>query len=364
MFKNYLKTALRNMMRAKTFAAINIIGFAVGLCAVIFILHYVQFHMSFDKHHEKSDRIFRVSVVSQIKGAGDDESYVFTDPIGAAMKKDFPEVQEFTTIRTERPMNLTYNNQTYKIDDVTAADQSYFSIFNVQFLTGNPSDCLSAPYQIVLNKSTAEKIFGKENPIGKVLTSGNNENFSVTGVIEDAPENSDLRFNGIFSFKSLNTMKNTYLGWNGGHQYITYVLLKNGSMKQSVESKFPAFMWEYINKYFAQVGVKYLPYLQPMNDIHLKYNFNSKSIMTNIYIFSAIAILIVGLACINFINLFMSRAIKRNKEIGVRKVLGANRKNIFIQFISEAFILILISTVMALILCAVAMPLYNRLTGQ
>lgn len=364
MFKNYLKTAFRNLLRAKVFSIINITGFAIGICAVIFILHYIQFHQSYDNFHEKSDRIFRVSVVSQIKGASDDDSYQYTSPIGEAMKNDFPEVENFVRIRTPRPMNLKFNNQSYKIEDVVSADSSLFSIFNFKFLYGSPSTCFSAPYAVVLAKSTADKMFGSKNPVGQSVVSDDNENYTVTGVIEDSPKNSDLRFNGIISFQTLFKQKNSYLGWNGGHQYITYVLLKNNSLKQSVETKFPSFMWENINKYFAGSGVKYTPYLQPLKDIHTEYNDNSKSLRTNIYIFSIIAFFILLLACINFINLFMSRAIKRNKEIGVRKVLGAERKDVFIQFISESFLLIVVSTIMALLLCALTMPVYNRLTLQ
>jgi putative ABC transport system permease protein len=363
-FKNYLKTALRNLMRAKVFAAINIAGFAVGICAVIFILHYIQFHLSFNNYHEKADRIFRVSVISQIKGAADDDSYIFTSPIGEAMQKDFAEVESFVRTRTPRPANFTYNNQSYTIEDVTYADPSYFDIFTSQLVMGDRSSCLSAPYQIVLSKSTANKIFCGKNPVGQILSSNNNEYFTVSGVVEDAPKNSDLKFNGIISFATCYKLKNTYLGWNGGHQYITYVLLKNSSQKQSVEAKFPSFMWENINKDFASMGVKYVSYLQPLKDIHTEFNEDSKGLKTNIYIFSVVALFILALACINFINLFMSRAIKRNKEIGVRKVLGAGRKDVFVQFMSESFILIIISTITALLLCALTMPLYNRLTAQ
>lgn len=364
MFKNYLKTALRNLLRAKIFTVINIAGFAIGICAVIFILHYIQFHLSYDNYHQNSDRIFRVGVINKIKGATDTDSPVFTPPIGPAMLKDFPEVENYVTYRTPRPVNLISNNKSYKIERVAYASQSYLNVFSTNFLSGDRSSCLSVPNQIVLAKSTADKIFGGNNPIGQTLTTEEKESFTVSGIIEDSPQNSDLRFNGIVSFTTLYKGNRNALDWNGGHQYVTYVMLKNSAFRKTVEEKFPSFMWGYINKYFVGMGVKYEPYLQPIKDIHTKYNDDSKGLKTNIYIFSVIALFILALACTNFINLFMSRAIKRNKEIGVRKVLGANRKDIFMQFIFESSLLIIISTLTALILCAVTMPLYNKLTGQ
>jgi len=365
MFENYLKTALRNLLQKKIFSLINISGFAIGICAVVFILHYVQFNLSYDDYHQNADRIFRVSVVSQIKGSDDFDSPVFTPPIGPAMLKDFPEIENYTRYRTARPENLIYNNNTYKIEDVAFAENTFFNLFSVEFISGNPSSCLSAPNQIALSKSTAGKIFGSENPIGKIISAENNENYTVTGVYEDAPKNSELRFNGIASFKTLyKNVNGNAMGWNGGHQYMTYVLLKKDSYKKSVEEKFPSFMWSNINKYFEGIGVKYSAYLQPLKDIHTEYSENAKGLKTNIMIFSIIALFIILLACINFINLFMARSIKRNKEIGIRKVLGAHRKDILYQFITESSLLIVVSAAVAVFLSAAALPVYNRFTGQ
>lgn len=364
MFRSYIKTAVQNLMRAKVFTAINITGFAIGICAVIFMLHYIQFNLGYDKYHEKGDRIFRVSVIHATKWAADNDSHLYLSTIGEAMKKEFREVENFVRLQAPRPVSLMYSNKSYFIENVTYTDTSYFNIFSSKLLAGNRFTCLSTPNQIVLSKSTADKIFGGKNPIGEVVRNDNNEELTVSGIMEDSPENSDLRFGGIVSFSTLDKVKDNGFGWNGGNRFITYVLLKNSDLKQSVEAKFPSFMWEHINKEYSGLGVKDIPYLQPLNDIHTEYNEESKGLKTNIYMLSALALFILALACINFVNLFMSRAIKRNKEIGIRKILGASRKDIFFQFMSESLVLIIISTFIAILLCAAAMPFYNMFTRQ
>jgi putative ABC transport system permease protein len=364
MLKNYLSTALRNLFRSKAFALINIFGFAVGICSVILILHYVQFHTSFDNFHKEGDKIFRVSVVSERKGITGDDSHIFVPPIGPAMQRDFPDVYNYVRIRTPRPISFLYNNQSYKVDDVIYADSTFFNIFSFELITGHKSLCLANPYQIVLSKTAAEKIFGISNPIGKTINSNDGVQFTVSGVVHDSPKNSHIQFGAVISFSTLYGNPNNFMGWNGGNQYITYVKLKNGSTKQTVESKFPDFMWGYINKDLAQIGVKFKPYLQPLGEIHLKYDSDSQNIKTNIYIFSVIAGFILLLACVNFINLFTAMSSRRNREIGIRKVLGANRSDIVYQFMLESFLLIGISTVIAFIFCVFSLPLYNRWTHQ
>lgn len=364
MLKNYFSTALRNLFRSKVFALINIFGFAIGICSVILILHYIQFHTSFDYFHKEGDKIFRVSVVSERKGIAESDSYVFIPPLGPAMQKDLPDVKDYVRIRTPRPVTFLYNNQSFRVDDVIYADSTFFNFFSFELITGNQNLCLANPFQIVLNKTFAEKIFGLSNPIGKTISSNDGVQFTVTGIVQGAPKNSHIQFGAIIPFSTLYRNPNNFMGWNGGNQYITYVKLKDASFKQNVEAKFPDFMWGYINKDLSQIGVKFKPYLQPLSEIHLKYNPDSKNIKTNIYIFSVIAGFIMLLACVNFINLFTSMSSRRNREVGIRKVLGANRSDIVKQFMLESFLLIGISTVIAVIFCALALPVYNRWTHQ
>ncbi len=364
MFKNYIKTAFRNLIRSKIFSFINIAGFAMAICTVILILHYLQFHSSFNNFHKNSDRIFRVSVISERKGMEESDSYVFVPPLGPAMQKDFPEVEAFTRLREPRIANFTYNNIPYKVNNVTYADSTFFKVFSFKLVSGNLNVCLVNPFSIILTKSIAKKIFGNENPIGKLLTTADGQAYAISGIVEDPPINSDVRFGAIISFSTLYKELGNYMDWNGGNQYITYVLLKKEGLKNAVENKFPSFMWEYMNKDLSTIGIQYKPYLQPINEIHLKHNEGSKGLKTNIYIFSMVAGIILLLACINFINLFNSKAVKRNKEIGIRKVLGAMRSDVIKQFVFEALVIILISALVAVLLCAVALPAYNRFTNQ
>lgn len=364
MLKNYFSTALRNLFRSKVFAFINIFGFAVGICVVILILHYVQFHTSFDNFHKEGEKIFRVSVVSERKGISEGDSHVFVPPIGPAMQKDLPDVRDYVRIRTPRPALFLYNNQSFRVEDVAYADSTFFNFFSFELLKGNQRLCLANPYQIVLSKTVAEKIFGVSNPVGKTINSNDGMQFTVSGVVQDPPKNSHIQFGAIISFSTLYRNPNNFMGWNGGNQYITYVKLKDASFKRNVEAKFPDFMWGYINKDLAQIGVKYKPYLQPLGEIHLKYNPDSQNIKTNIYIFSIIAGFILLLACVNFVTLFTSMSSRRNREVGIRKVLGANRNDIIKQFMLESFLLIGISTILAVILCGLALPIYNKWTHQ
>ncbi len=364
MIKNYFSTALRNLFRSKVFALINIFGFAVGICAVILILHYVQFHTSFDNFHKEGEKIFRVSVVSERKGITEDDSHTFVAPIGPAMQKDLPDVKDYVRIRTPRTAFFLYNNLSFRVEDVAYADSTFFNFFSFELLTGSQRSCLANPFQIVLNKTAAEKIFGVSNPVGRTLNSNDGVQFTVSGVVQDPPKNSHIQFGAIISFSTLYRNPNNFMGWDGGNQYLTYIKLNDMSFKQNVEAKFPDFMWGYINKDLAQIGVKYKPYLQPLNDIHLKYNYDSQNIKTNIYIFSIIAGFILLLACVNFVTLFTSMSSRRNREVGIRKVLGANRNDIIKQFMMESFLLIGISSVLAVMLCGLTLPVYNKWTHQ
>ena len=218
------------------------------------------------------------------------------------------------------------------------------------------------PYSIVLSEKIADNLFGTENPIGKSIRLGNRDLYQVTGVVKEPPLNSHIQFNALISFSTLYRDSNYFMGWNGGNQYITYVKLAKNASAKEMEKKIPDFMWGYMNKKLSNIGIKYEPYLQPLKDIHLHYTANFGLVI--IYIFSAIAALILIIACINFINLATALSSHRTKEVGIRKVLGANRRNIIKQFLAESILVSMLALIIALILVQLFFPVYQNIIGR
>ncbi len=362
MFGNYFKIAYRNLTRHKLYTSINLFGLAIGIAATILIMLYIQFEFSYDNFHKNADSIYRVSIVQTKEGTKEFDSHVFTPPMGPAMYRDFPEVENYVRFSTPRTAYFQFEGRAHKIRDIRYADSTLFDVFSFELLGGNKNEALTAPYSLVLTEKTAELIFGSENPIGKILTS-NGKPYQISGIIKSPPPNSHIQFNALISFSTLYENPDLYLDWNGGNQYISYVKLRDGIDPAEVEAKFPDFMWGYINKQLADVGVKYEPYLQPLRDIHLHYSGDTNSALYNIYIFSAIAFLILLMACINFINLATALAGKRAREVGIRKVMGAGKAGLIRQFIAESILLAAIASGVALILVELLFPFYSELVN-
>ncbi|MHB1687438.1 MAG: ABC transporter permease [Ignavibacteriaceae bacterium] len=363
MFKNYLKIAVRNLTKQKFFSLINILGLTIGLTSVILLVLNIKFEYSFDTFHKNMDRIYRVSVIDKHLGKAEGESYVFVPPIGPAMAKDFPEVENYVRFSTTRTMYFTHGRNSFKIQNVTYADSSLFKIFSFHLLEGNPDKALAAPYSVLLSENTSLKIFGKENPVGKIIQI-DNVPFMVTGIIENPPANSDIQFNSIISFATLYRDPAKFMGWNGGNQYITYVLLKKNASAEQVDKKFPDFLWSYLNQDLSKIGIKYEACLQPLKDIHLNYNEDSSSLKDNIKIFSVVALFILLIACVNFINLSTARAGSRAKEVGMRKVLGAQRRSLIFQFLAESILICIVVLMLSFMLVELLMPWYNNLIDK
>ncbi|MGA2624190.1 MAG: ABC transporter permease [Bacteroidota bacterium] len=351
-------------MRSKSYTLINLTGLAIGLTAVILIFLYLKFQFSYDDFQKKSDNLFRISVVFERKGIQEGEDHVFVPPIGPAMLRDFPEVKNYTRIRTPRTEYFLHDDLPVRIDLVACADSTFFDLFSFRLLEGDPKTALVAPYSIVLTRTVADKIFGHADPVGSTLADNNNRQYTVTGIVEDPPLNSQIQFSALISFESLYQDPHNYMDWNGGNQYITYVELSDGSLKKNVESKFPDFMWKYINKDLSAIGIVFKPYLQPLRDVHLYYEGDSQNTRTNVYVFSAVAVFILLLACINFINLSTARANRRSMEVGIRKVLGAHRGSLIKQFLAESMLLSVIAMIAALLLVELLIPVFDRLVNE
>lgn len=358
MLKNYLKIAFRNLFRNKTYAFINIFGLGFSIGAVILIMLYIRFEFSFDDFHKEKDQLYRISINAYREGNLEGETYVFTPPIGPAMKQDFPEVKNYTRYSTNVTSYFYIDGEPIRVENISYADSTFFDVFSFELLSGNSATVLTAPNSIVLTNKTADKIFGNEDPIGKTILTEDKEQFVVTGIVKSPPANSTIQFDALLSFSTLYTNPHNYMDWRGGNKYITYIKLAPNTNPNNLEAKFPDFMWKYINKDLAEYNVKYEPYLQSMEDIHLVYNSDG---MTNIYIFSAVGLLILLIASINFINLTTANYTKRAKEVGIRKVVGANKKLLVIQFISESLLITFIALIVGIIIAVTLSPFYREL---
>ena len=356
MFKNYFKIAYRNLLRNKTYALINLFGLGISIAAVVLIMLYVRFEFSFDNFHKNEDRLYRISVKTYQEGNLRYDSPIFVPPIGPAMKRDFPEVETYTRFSTDRTSYFYIDKKPIRVSGIIYADSTFFDIFNFEMVSGDRQTALRNPYSIVLTNRTAEKLFGTTDPIGKVVNIDNADDYVVAGIVKTPPANSTVQFNALISFETRYKNPNNFMGWMGGNQYTTYLRLKENARPDYLESKLPGFMWENVNKDLEKYNAKYEPYLQPVRDIHF-----IETGMTNIYIFGAVGVLILLIASINFINLTTAHYTRRVKEVGVRKVVGADRKTLITQFLTETLLLTFIALIIGLVIALAAAPYYRVL---
>jgi putative ABC transport system permease protein len=299
-----------------------------------------------------------------VAGEGmEQESYVFTSPIGTETKAGVPEIEEYTRISTNRMFIAGYNDNLLKLTDVCYADTTFFSLFTFPVVRGNSQTALAAPFSIVLTEETADKLFGDTDPIGQTIRLDTND-FMVTGVVKSPPANSHLQFNALLSFSTLYRMPNVYLGWNGGQQYITYLRLHKNAGLDAAKEKMQNIIWENIGKMYATAGWKVTGDLHPLRDLHLFHDHESEFLLIGLIVFSALALIILAIACINFVNLTTARSMRRVKEASVRKVLGARRFGLVKQFLGEALLVALTAFGLSLFLFKSFQPLYEQLAGN
>jgi putative ABC transport system permease protein len=363
MFRNYLKTAWRNLLKNKFYSAINIAGLTLGLCVGILILLWVQDELSFDNFHKKGDNIYKV----EIFGGTGSSRQIWTHtvaPIGPMAKQQLPEVKDQVRFTRNWMFSLyKHNDKVFGDEMVAFADPSYFSIFDFPLVEGQTAKPFIDNNSVVVTRSTALKYFGSQNPIGKVITADDKEQFTVSGVINDFPKNTRMAFGMIMPMSYYTKMRltagddiNTNFSSFG---YETYLLLKPGT---SIAALCKKLFNIHISQKADDTDAEYM--LQPLSKVHLYNSDGTNKGIETVRIFIIIALVILVIACINYVNLSTARSMLRAKEISMRKILGAAKTQLFMQFIIETALLYSLATILALALIYLVMPAFNQLANK
>lgn len=360
MFKNYLRTALRSLFKNRFYTAINIFSLTVGLSCCVLITLYIAHETSYDKFHSKGNRIARVIMEYSFGGSVTTGNFTSTKVL-PAFKKQFPQIEEgVRMVQYERV--ISHEDKLFSEKKVMFADSTFFDLFDFKMAQGNPKAALSGLNKIILTKTAAYKYFANTDPVGKILYVGSNRvPYEVTGIMEDIPSNSQMRFDMLASFSSLEANQDrTY--WNAN--YTTYLLMRSPDDIKTVEAKIPGF----IKEEMKDQGSVYLTYfLEPLFNIHLLSAYDSFEPNNNIqyiYIITGVALLILLIACFTYINLNTARSLERAKEVGIRKTVGASFKQIFVQFMGESVMLTVIATLLTVVIVWLVLPLFNQLTDK
>ena len=382
MIRNYFKLAFRNLSKRRGYSLLNIAGLAIGIACSILIFQYVAYERGFDSFPKNANQIVRLRLDSYQQGKLSWKSATVYPAFGPTMKRDFPEVEDFCRLHDadlllsndERDVKFTENKGYY-------ADQSFLKMFNVQLVKGNPATALNGPDKLLLSETLAKKYFGNEEPMGKHLVQRDpsyTRTFEITGIFREFPSNSHLIVNHIASYATLQSIANniwhdttnaTETSW-GWYDFYTYLQLRQGIDREKFVSKFHAFCNRYINSSdWAKTNhVVAEIHILPLRDIHLYSNYNQEAEVNGngqaVSFLFLIAFLIIAIAWVNYINLATARSLERAREVGIRKVAGAIRRNLVIQFMVESFLLNLVALILAAIIVFFLTPWFNQLTGR
>jgi len=367
MIRNYLKIAFRNLWRHRAFSLLNITGLTMGMIAFFLIFLYVQFELSYDAFHHKSDRIYRI--VCDIKTPT--ETLNASQPAWAVPQhaaQYFPEIESAVRVITGDNILIQKGDVKFQEQDVAWADSTFFQVFDFPLLKGNPKTALNNQLSVVLSETAAKKYFGDANPIGQSLSiTGDHYHAMVTGLMKDIPENSLIKASMILSLNTITQKFNRGLDdqW-GNYGPSAYILLKPGAKAKALEAKFPAFLEKLDGTEMHKEQMFPTLYLERLRDVYLRSTRDGSKTpnIYNVWIFSAVGIFILLIACINFINLTTVRSTERAKEVGIRKVVGAGKGQLARQFIGESIILCVIAFLLAILFSALLLPLFNQLSGK
>jgi len=369
MLKNYIKTAFRSLLKNKGFTFINVLGLALGLATCLLIVFYVFDELSYDRYNTKANRIYRVNM--DMKYGGNTSSFAIAPPpLSTAIGTNFPEVETTTRIIKSEGTRIRKGNENVIEDKVAYADPSVFSVFTLPMLSGDPKTALAEPNTMVISESAAQKYFNSTDVVGKYLhLVSETADFKITGVIRNMPAQSHFNFDYFLSMSSLASSKDQ--NWNN-FAFSTYILFKQPGDHENFTAKLNKLFYQHFgaaNYAQLQKSGNYIKMnLTPLTDIHLKsnrqYELSTNSSITYVYIFGGIALFVLLIACINFMNLSTARSANRAREVGVRKVLGSSRKSLIAQFISESLMVTLFATIIAVLAAWALLPLFNQISGK
>ena len=362
MFIHFLKHTLRLFSRNKMYSLINLFGLSVGLAVGIIILMIIGSQLSYDRFHEKGRDVYQITMVSHSKDQAQ-SSNTIPAAIGPSLWEEFPEILSVTRLSAPTPGYFTFREQTLTLMHISWADSTFFDTFSFELIHGNPSTALASLYGAVLTERTAAALFGDINPMGQTLRLNNEEQYVVTGIVKDPPENSHIQFDALLSFSTLYEDRSLHMGWDGGNRYINYIEMAPTADREAFYEKLPDFLFEKINRQIEPYGFRMEIKLYPLNEVYLKSGHYGNPMMF-VYIFAAIAIFILLIAGINFTNLSTAQALRRARETGVRKVAGATRWQLIVQYTGEALLVALGAFLIALLLVELVHPFINALTGM
>jgi putative ABC transport system permease protein len=367
MIKNYLTSILRYISRNKAFTTINVLGLAIGIMACMLITQYVMHEFSYDDFHTKKDRIFRMQLDRYDKGELSTRWAGGAAGIGPDLKTHFPEVERYVRLHHTNAQ-LSTGDVFFKEEAVYHASEDFFRMFSIKLIKGEDSTVLKEPFKIVLSQSLAKKYFGDEDPVGKILKNNGQTDYQVTGVFEDLPVNTHMKIDALMSFVSLTKLWNdpiTSWQWDG---FMTYILLDEKADAETFEAKLPAFVQKQAGEELKKYDAGMAFHLQPLASIHLDsnfmYEFQVNGDRQATYFLSIVAVLILVIAWINYINLSTAKSIERAREVGVRKVMGSFRTQLIQQFLFESLLLNTFAVLIAIVLVVVLTPSFSELTGR
>ncbi|GAA4410589.1 ABC transporter permease [Nibrella viscosa] len=375
MLRNYLKIAIRNLLRHKSFSVINIVGLSVGVAACLLILQYVSYELSFDKLHIKGDRIYRVRQDRYNDGVLSTQWAGGAFAVGNSFKDAFAEIEDYVKLVKSRAMIATNGDERLKIEKVYWATASFLTVFSYPLVQGNPATALAEPNTVVITETVSRRLFGNRNPIGKTIQLNEEQVYKVTGVLKDLPANTHLKVDMLRSYVTfVNQIKarnkdgsgpETAWQWDG---CLTYLLLRPGTNPNALEARFPTVVDKLAGEDHKKYRSAAIYLLQPLRDIHLYSHYMEEAEPngdgTTVYLLLGVAFFIVIIAWVNYINLATARAINRAKEVGVRKAVGSQRTQLIRQFMMESALLNGLAVILALLVVLIAIPVFNNLSGQ
>jgi len=375
--RNFFINNARLMRKRAGFILLNIGGLAIGLTSFLFISLYVINEQSYDRFHRNYENIYRIKIVGQMAGSKLDQA-VTAAPMAQAMLRDYPEVLKVTRVRQMGDWLIRFGDKKFNEDGVMFADSTFFDVFDFKLIKGDPQTALVRPRSMVLTEEYAKKYFGDQEPLGqRMIVESDTVLYTVTGILRNVPDNSHIKFDMLASMSTYPGLANDQF-WVS-HSFLTYIVVRDGTDKNDLQNKFREMVIKYVGPQlkeiigqtiedFRKAGNDFSYILEPLKDIHLRgatqYNLEPPGSVTTVYIFAVIAVLILVVAIINYVNLATAKSAARAKEVGIRKVSGGSKSGLIIQFLAESLIIVGIATLLALLLVFILTPSFNQLIGK